>query len=88
MKRFTKYLLEMISYETGCAVQYKGSSCNACFHAWSEDKLKLRPELGHMFWLIYLSLRGDTGNQKELLQINTDNFKEWSKLSRTKRQTK
>lgn len=58
-KNFADHLLSISRQGTGCSIQYNGSPCNTCFHAWAEDKLELHPRLAHALWLINLSLRGD-----------------------------
>lgn len=58
-RTFVKKLLALLSEATGCGVQHNGCPCNNCFHFWTTEKLKLHPDVIHLFWLVVLVLRGD-----------------------------
>ena len=75
LKGFKKSLIEAVSNESGCRIQYNGCPCNTCFHNWSEDELGLNGDLSHLFWMVVLALRGDY-TQDEILKSNIDNFKD------------
>ena len=66
-KNFAKGLILLANQGTGCSIQYNGSPCNSCFHAWAEDELDLHPILAHALWLVLLSVRGDY-KKKEILE--------------------
>lgn len=75
-KAFVKKLLNLVSKEVGCSIQYGGCPCNTCFHNWAEKDLKLSPFMAHLFWLVVLGIRGDYPKKdiieglKEMKEIN------------------
>lgn len=54
-----RQLVDMVADETGCTIQHNGCPCNTCFHSTFCKDNQLGPELGHLFWLIVLAVRGD-----------------------------
>jgi hypothetical protein len=51
-------IIKRISELVGCGIQHNGSPCNTCFHDWADSR-GLPGDIGHLFWLALLGIRGD-----------------------------
>ena len=56
-KKYIKELINLFADKTGCAIQYNGCPCNACFHSIEDVNFR------HICWLLLLELRGDYNNK-------------------------
>ena len=56
--KITRELLNIARRETGCKIQFNNMPCNSCFHSIFCEELG--DDMGHLFWLLVLGIRGDS----------------------------
>jgi len=78
-----KEIINTISRVVGCGIQYNGSPCNTCFHAWASD-VGLSDDMAHLFWLVLLGIRGDYPEEEIIEGIEEMNLFKPKKVRKIK----